>query len=574
MSSDIESKNQPLLSQTGLTPDQALHQAGDSNWYQVRTTLLFAMQWTIIAFILQGQPFLFLSPKFICTDSSKHAYICEEKEACEAPIRILDPSSPESLSVRFSLYCERQYLKALCQTLFFVASNFSTLVFSFMADFKGRKFTILLLYIMGAIPLLIAGFSTNWTMFMCFLIFAGIGINPYSALCFVLLSESAGEKYRQLSSVGLLITWGIGQILFIPIALYFPDWQTLLIYWIALPLIAQIVTYMWIYESPKFLIMKQKFNEARKVLAKIAKVNGKTLGDFQFEEEKKIEDNNKKKTHDRNHTNGTGIINREVLDGNMLQSTKSTDLNSQKSLDVDPSKRIYTYMDLFRYKSQLRITLILSFAYFAIYVAYYGGIFALDSLGGNIYFSALMVNSAELIAYLFASPIIRFLPRRFAFPCCLLTLSLSCLLFLTVESYTLIIAFAMLTKFAAAIAFSIIYVYTAELYPTTVRSLGVGMNNFIGKFGCAVAPLLITLFKFNLNIHPMVSFGIIGFFAGIAVIFLKETHKKALLDEIPEIMEKKLIKEKDEKLCKEESTQEEEKEGFFFSLPSNEGTFN
>ena len=33
------------------------------------------------------------------------------------------------------------------------------------------------------------------------------------------------------------------------------------------------------------------------------------------------------------------------------------------------------------------------------------------------------------------------------------------------------------------VLFSIFYVFTTELYPTKVRSLGMGFTNFIGKFG-------------------------------------------------------------------------------------------
>lgn len=45
---------------------------------------------------------------------------------------------------------------------------------------------------------------------MILLIISGIGMSPYVLMCFVLLSESAGEKCRQYSSVALLFTWGAG----------------------------------------------------------------------------------------------------------------------------------------------------------------------------------------------------------------------------------------------------------------------------------------------------------------------------------------------------------------------------
>lgn len=507
-----------------LSADEALKTCGDSNWYQIRTTIILALQSTVIAFILQGQPFLFLPPKFQCHRDNGEMYLCEETEGCKDPNPMIDPNSSDSLVVHFVLYCDREYLKAMTQTLFFVLSNISTLVFSFMADYKGRKPTILILYCIGSIPLIAAAFATNWTIFMVFMVIAGVGVNPFSALCFVLLSESAGEKYRQLSSIALLVTWGVGELLFVPIAYFFPQWKVLLLYWIAIPLTVQIFTYIWIYESPKFLIMKKKFQEAKKVLFKIAKVNNKKVEDFSLQDE----------------VNGNALqayesFSAENLDQNDLTSHHCM---SEARIKAKNSKKIYTYYDLFRYPSQRKITLILCVAYFGIYLTYYGGIFALDTVGSNIYISAVVINCSELAAYIISNPIVRFSRRRISFPLCFFAVSVCCLMFLAVTNQLIYMFLAMLTKFFVSISFSIVFIYTAELYPTTVRSLGIGLTTFVGKFGCALAPILISTFKYTLNIHPMVSFGIFSIFAGVIVCFLQETLKMDLHDEIPEEAEK------------------------------------
>lgn len=235
---------------------KALKVAGDEDWYQIRTTVLLAIQWTVIAFILQGQPFLFLSPSFQCKDANGNFYKCNQKDSCNQSDNdwekaVVWPGSDDTLVVHFNLYCDRGYLQSLCQSVFFLCSNIATLIFSFLSDVKGRKYIILVTYVIGVVPLLVSPFSVNWPMFMAIFTIAGIGLNSYSGLCFVLLSESAGEEYRQATSIGLLVTWGLGQLLFIPIAYYFPSWYVLLLYWIAIPLCAQILTYIWIYESPK-----------------------------------------------------------------------------------------------------------------------------------------------------------------------------------------------------------------------------------------------------------------------------------------------------------------------------------
>lgn len=52
------------------------------------------------------------------------------------------------------------------------------------------------------------------------------------------------------------------------------------------------------------------------------------------------------------------------------------------------------------------------------------------------------------------------------------------------------IGLAMLGKFAITCSFSIIYVYTAELFPTTVRSLGLGLCNMMARVGGMLAPFM------------------------------------------------------------------------------------
>lgn len=528
--------NSPLMSHLSSEPtkilnsDEALKTCGDSNWYQIRMTIILALQSTIIAFILQGQPFLFLPPKFQCHRDNGEIYLCDETDGCKDPNPQIDPNASNSLVVHFGLYCDKEYLKGLTQTLFFVISNVSTLVFSFLADYKGRKLTILILYTIASIPLIVAAFSVNWTMFMVFLITAGIGINPFSALCFVLLSETAGEKYRQTSSIALLITWAIGELLFIPIAYYFPDWKVLLLYWIALPLTAQIVCYLWIYESPKFLIMKKDFKGAKNIYLKIADCNKKKVDDFILKEE----NDENLKNHNYNLENGNAI----------QQNSEEENLAQQLIKKPNEKRKIYTYFDLFRYPSQLKITLILCVAYFGIYLTYFGGIFALDTVGSNIYISAIIVNTSELIAYIISNPIVRYLKRKISFPLCFIAMAVCCMMFLTTDDPTATIILATLTKFFVSVGFSIVFIYTAELYPTSVRSLGMGLTTFVGKFGSALAPILISEFKYTLGIHPMVSFGIFNIFASIIVCFPRETFKVDLEDDIPE---ERMLREKEKK---------------------------
>jgi len=57
------------------------------------------------------------------------------------------------------------------------------------------------------------------------------------------------------------------------------------------------------------------------------------------------------------------------------------------------------------------------------------------------------------------------------------------------------IVLAMLGKLGAAAAFAIIYVYSAELFPTIVRNAGLGASSCCARIGGMLAPYIADLVK-------------------------------------------------------------------------------
>lgn len=48
-------------------------------------------------------------------------------------------------------------------------------------------------------------------------------------------------------------------------------------------------------------------------------------------------------------------------------------------------------------------------------------------------------------------------------------------------------------KFGFTMAFSIVYIYTAEIYPTVLRNVGMGMCSSAARIGSITAPYVIYL---------------------------------------------------------------------------------
>ncbi|XP_016525119.1 solute carrier family 22 member 16-like [Poecilia formosa] len=80
----------------------------------------------------------------------------------------------------------------------------------------------------------------------------------------------------------------------------------------------------------------------------------------------------------------------------------------------------------------------------------------------------------------------------------------------------------MIGKFAVAIAFGLIYLYTCELYPTVIRTLAVGSGSMMCRVGSIVAPFCVYLVDVWVYL-PQLIVGILAFAIGVLTLLLPET---------------------------------------------------
>lgn len=81
--------------------------------------------------------------------------------------------------------------------------------------------------------------------------------------------------------------------------------------------------------------------------------------------------------------------------------------------------------------------------------------------------------------------------------------------------------------------FRVIYVYAPELYPTEVRSTGLGLGSMAARIGGVAAPQIIPLQE-RYPWLPYTIFGIVTLTAGIAALWLPETFQQPIHQTLPE----------------------------------------
>ena len=93
--------------------------------------------------------------------------------------------------------------------------------------------------------------------------------------------------------------------------------------------------------------------------------------------------------------------------------------------------------------------------------------------------------------------------------------------------------------FFISATFGIIYVYSAEVYPTVARAVGIGSSSVFARIGGIVAPYVGSLDDVFGPAVPLAIFGISAFAAGLLALFLPETMNRKIPDTIEEGAEAK-----------------------------------
>jgi MFS family permease len=90
----------------------------------------------------------------------------------------------------------------------------------------------------------------------------------------------------------------------------------------------------------------------------------------------------------------------------------------------------------------------------------------------------------------------------------------------------------MIGKFCVASSYAIIYLYSSELFPTSVRNSLMGSCSMMARIGSMLAPLIISIGDWQ--DLPFFVFGISGIIGSFSAIMLPETLNRNLPEGIKE----------------------------------------
>ncbi|XP_072499947.1 solute carrier family 22 member 2-like [Notamacropus eugenii] len=409
-----------------------------------------------------------------------------------------------SIVTEFNLVCANSWKLDLFQSIVNVGFFIGSVSIGYIADRFGRKLSLLITILITAVSGVLMALSPSYTWMLIFRFIQGLVSKAGWLIGYILITEFVGLKYRRTVGICYQMAFTVGLLILAGIAYALPSWRWLQLT-VSLPYFCFLLYYWCLPESPRWLISQNKNEKAMKIIKHIARKNQKSLPTF-------------------------------------LQSLKPDEEDSKK---MSPS-----FIDLVRTPQMRKHTLILMYNWFTSSVLYQGLIMHMGLAGGNIYldffYSALVEFPAAFIIILTIDRV----GRRYPWALSNMVAGAACLIsaFLPNDLMWLKVTVACLGRMGITMAYEMVCLVNAELYPTFIRNLGVMVCSSMCDIGGMATPFLVYRLTDIWHELPLVVFAVIGFIAGILVLMLPETKGKALPENIEEIENMKRQRKSKEKI--------------------------
>ncbi|XP_060552264.1 organic cation transporter protein-like [Ruditapes philippinarum] len=426
-----------------VSPDKIIEDIGGCGRFQVRMAIVVHLIKTIICFTFTGMIFISKTPAWWCEDEmiGKNMTSCIAdvngtsfdfcpKKACNingaACSRVNFDRSLTTVATEFNLVCDQDFIPSTISSVQIAGTLVGNIAAGQIADLIGRKppffASILLIFSFN----IVGYFSSSWQVFAVARFFLGIGCGFFLTTQYCFLSEFSLARWR-VWIVGFP-SWPIQAGVFSLLAWLLHDWRYIQLM-TALCAIPCLLAWFALPESFRWYIAHDKPEKAAQIITRIAKYNKHEESDID-----------------------------KVLDNQEEQEDQK-----------------YTVLHLFKSRYLTKITILLSFSWFALGVVKYGIEFGIQELSGNIYLNVFLFSIVGIPGKAVALWLQNRFGRRATSVICFIVVAVGGFVVGFVPTFNaphkdeLTNGFALVANMGITMAWGPVQTMTIELYPTVIR---------------------------------------------------------------------------------------------------------
>lgn len=394
----------------------------------------------------------------------------------------------------FGLHCnENVWMLTMVGTTNMIGELVCLSYSGFFSDRYGRKTAMLINIILCCFVGIIKSFSVSYIMYLLLeFLDPALGAGMYNS-AFILAMEFVAPKNRNITNIIICCLFSLGEMCVGLAAWLTPSWRIMLrvLYF---PGLISLTFYWTIPESLRWLLSKKKEDEVQKIVTRF-----------------------------------TGQKENQLL-------SKYLQTINRKSFGQSPTPTASeTFSDAVKSKILFLRLIHCSFTWISCTFLYYGLTMHSVSISENIYLSFIFSTAVEIPAYIIYYYGNEKIGRRLMIFLSFIATGASCLAvgFIQKDSQTLRLCIFLVGKCCSTISYTIIYVFTTEMFPTCSRHAMFSVCAMMGRMGAMVAPQLPLLSRIS-EILPLIMFAIIACTSGTLALLFPETLNTKLPDTIQE----------------------------------------
>ncbi|XP_060648149.1 organic cation transporter protein [Drosophila nasuta] len=411
--------------------------------------------------------------------------------------------NPESTFVTdWDLVCDREIQRTSAQVSISLGKFCGSFSFGILADKFGRKTSFTLgaaFYIVGSI---MCSFSPWYSLFLVGRFALGAASSGIFYPAFTMIVENICLKHRSWMSIAFSASYPVGMIMLAITGYLIQPWRYLQLA-LTIPSMLLILNCYLMNESPRWLITKKRYDRVYRILFKQPS---------HYEVQPAIAPAT------------------EIVSDKKTLEPASNDSLGQK-LRNGPLKSI---IELFSNPKVRKLIFTSYFMFCVTSLSYYVTALNADNMKVSRYLFIIATGLVDIPSYLVPVFMLRFTGRRITTMFLFMWTGVSLLLVLAVPAgnTTWIVIFALLGRFGISATYSVVTLYTAELYPTEIRNSALGTCSTWAHVGSISAPYVVDVLGALGWYIPTTICGCCVLVAGLLTLTLPETGTGKLSDKV------------------------------------------